>query len=135
MASAIDPFSVSNLEEIRILRMENASLRTEIEGLRKDIASFQDTVFREIALDRQRIRELEGAKVIESRAVLRHLDTIVSWLQEHEGRDGITYEEAAKLLNVTPERISQLIPSMKADGRLQVAKHKGRYRKKFIELV
>ena len=135
MAASIDPFTMSNLDQIRSLQAENASLKAEIGVLREELDALRSDLLSEIAADRRRLRQLEGAKVLNSRLVLRHIDELIAWLRDHSDRKGITYEEAAKLLNVTTERISQLKPSIEADGRLQIAKTRGRYRKKYIELA
>ena len=127
MAAAIDPITLSQMDEIRNLKAEIGFLKEEMASMREDFA-FQ------MAQDRKRIRQLEGAKIANSRLVYRHLDILTAWLRDHPDRKGITYDEAAKLLNVTTERISQLKPTIEADDRLCIAKTKGRYRKKYISL-
>ena len=127
MAASVIPGYAGNSIEI-------VSMQEEINSLKAEIACLREELYSEMAADRRRLRQLEGAKVLNSRLILRHLDTLVTWLRDHPDRKGITYEEAAKLLNVTTERICQIKPSIEADGRLQIAKTRGRYRKKYISL-
>lgn len=124
------------------MQAENMQLRAEIEQLREDL-------MREIALNKkliadlrkdmderfaennadivknckQRITKLEGKKAVDSPTTTEHITKLVKWLEAHEDtRDGLTYYEAADLLNVVPERICQLKDAIAIDKRLKVGK-------------
>ena len=126
MAAASPSFPGADYqEELRVLREENQELRERIEYIETNYSS-------QISLALKRIAMLEGARQIDSKALNNHLSALITWLETHPERKGITYSEAAKLLNVTKERISQIRPAVESHDRLCIAKSRGKHREKYI---
>ena len=110
------------------LMREVAANRKLIADLRKEMDGRFEAVNQDIAINcKKRIRKLEVEKIKDSPILTNHLNELVAWLEEHEStRKGLTYKEAAKILNVTSERICQMKHLIAADERLKIDKKRNK---------
>lgn len=119
------------------LMREIAQNRRQMAEMQQNLDAEIERIHADIAVNcKQRITKLEGKKAVDSPTNTEHITKLVAWLEEHEGtRAGLTYAEAAKLLNVVPERICQLKDAIAIDGRLKVEKPPGKKRRMIISLA
>jgi hypothetical protein len=115
--------------EIERLRFELASLRDELDSLRRQDEEDQFYVLREVALDRQRIARLEHPENAEPTATERaHLQRIEKHLKDSP-RHAASFAEIRGLLGVSPGRVSQLVKKLdpqRFEVRRSAADHKAR---------
>jgi len=77
----------------------------------------------------KRLKQLEGGRRVESGKVFAHIDVLYKWLIDHEDtRKGLTYNEAARILNVSRVRVCQMKEAIDKDGRIKVVKEKRKTR-------
>lgn len=130
MAAASEPMSIGEAglrAEVERLQEENIRLNKELNVL----VEFTAQRFAEV---NKRLKQLEGGRKVESGKVFAHLEALHKWLTDHEDtRKGITYEEAARLLNLTPVRICQMRDAIDRDGRMKVSKSTtGKHRMRIV---
>lgn len=143
MAASAPGMDVENRQLIAEIEQLREDLLREVALNRKQLAEFKKEMYDAleaanlaVATSRQRIKKLEAKKIEDSQTVTNHMDTLVTWLKDHEEtRDGLTYEEAADLLHVVPSRICQLKSAIATDERLHVGKLPGRNRLMCISLA
>lgn len=131
MAAAIPiPLEIENAG----LRLEIAQLREENASLRQEFNDLADLVGRRFLEVNKRLKSLEGGRKVESGKVFAHLEVLYKWLHEHEDtRKGLTYEEAARLINVSHVRICQMKAAIDKDGRMKVDRATtGRHRMRIV---
>jgi len=97
--------------EVRLLG-EIRALKSELQGLRDQWDSELARIFREMALDRQRITRLEHPEDGEpTNTELAHLQKIEKHLQASP-RHAASFAEIRGLLGVSPGRVSQLVKKL-----------------------
>jgi ribosomal protein L29 len=106
-----DELKADNAEE---LRAEIASLRTELENLRRQRDEELDRVFKEIALDRQRLAKLETPPDPTPSQKDRG-EILRSLLAAYGGK--IPVKEARQKMHLSKSQFSQLLASM--DGSIE----------------
>ena len=142
MAAATPGYPVGQ-EEIVLLRAENAELRERIAKLEAGMDELSDHLGRQILELRRELNksltdtgELLGGdivrvrrdvkllqkKEVEGEATTKHVDEIIAWLDAHPERKGMNNKEAAKAMNVTRARVSQIKPLLALDGRLKITR-------------
>jgi hypothetical protein len=115
------------------LQEEIRALKSELQSLREQWDDEQARVFREIALDRQRIARLEHPEVWEpTHAEQAHLQKIEKHLMASP-RHAASFAEIRGLLGVSPGRVSQLVKKLDPQ-RFEVKRSAGDHKSRVLVL-
>lgn len=122
------------------IQAENRQLRVEVEQLKKDLEELSDHSGRQILAVRKELKEsqdffakqimefkrelsqIKKRELMESDVIPKHVDEIIDWLDAHPERKGMNNKEAAKAMNVTRARVSQIKPKLALDKRLKISR-------------
>ena len=128
MAASIDPFSLSQQEEIRNLQAENASLREELTAIREEMKEMREEMYAEFSHCKKRISKIERVRPAHSSQ--EHLDKLETEIRKRNV-PGVTFKAAASILGLDRSSISKMTPKIKEDSRFRIRLHG---KKKVIEL-
>ncbi|HQB07757.1 MAG TPA: hypothetical protein PK712_07840 [Rectinema sp.] len=124
-------------EKVDRLQEDRERDREEIESLRSQIASVDKEREKEFSLLNEHLvktiirvsvleRELKAKKAAPTEKTSPHLDKLAARLmkkREAKQFPAIGFKEASQLLGISKRRVSQLQPTIKADGRFIVQAH------------
>lgn len=108
------------LERVSDMEADIITLRAEIVDLRASGEAEITRVCEEIAFDRQRLRQLEQSRTQPTKKTTDHLDELARMMSEDKTCQ-ISIAKAARLLDLSKERMRQLKPLISHDSRFELA--------------
>jgi uncharacterized protein (DUF849 family) len=107
----------------------------ELRKLREEFEAYQEWTAKERAEDRKRIRELE-AKRHDGAGTSADGQLVERLFREMclQGFKQVNFSKAAKILNVTPSRVSQIKAAIAIDGRFEIRRAESHKQKLLIRI-
>lgn len=108
------------LERVSDLEADISALKAEIVDVRASSESEIERVCEDIAFDRRRLCQLEQARTQPTKKTTDHLDELARMMSDDKTCQ-ISVAKAARLLDLSKERMRQLKPLISQDSRFELA--------------